>query len=261
MKHTLIFVLFLSLSLVFSCNRNAVEFLKREVTVGGTTYGYRVYVPKERPVGQKFPVMLYLHGSGARGSDNESQIEGFRKFIADNPQNYKFMMVFPQGDAKGFWDPKMLEQAVAALDQTVKEFDGDDKRLYVSGWSLGAVGAWHAPILYPGKFAAAVPVAGRITPLDFEYPASSPEILAIAQSDKPFEAFAEKLRDTPIWVFHGGKDPSVPVNESREMNKALKKAGNADFHYTEFEGMDHYSIEAAFTTPELFDWLAKQSTR
>jgi predicted peptidase len=260
MKRILIIAIVSLFALSYSCKRNSVEFLKREVTVGENTYGYRVYVPKERPPGQKLPVMLYLHGSGARGSDNETQLEAFPKLIAENRQNFNFVIVFPQGEAKGFWDPKMLGQAVAALAQTVKEFDGDEKRLYVSGWSLGAVGAWHAALLYPNKFSAVVPVAGRITPLDFEYSASSPKILALARSDKPFEAFAEHLKDTPTWIFHGSKDMSVPVNESREMSKALAKAGNTNFHYTEFEGMEHYSIEAAYTTPELFVWLAKQTT-
>ena len=261
MKNIPFFLLILMFALSCSCNRYNVEFLKREVTVGGTTYGYRVYVPKERPAGRKLPVMLYLHGSGSRGSDNEIQVRGFNKFIGENPQLYNFIVVFPQGRAETFWDPKMLEQAVAALDQTVKEFDGDDKRLYVSGWSLGAVGAWHSALLYPNKFTAVVPIAGRIVPMDFERENSSPEILALGDPPEPFNAFAEKLKTTPIWIFHGGADESMPLTESRAMNEALKKAGNPEIHYTEYPGMDHYSVEAALTSPELFDWLAKQQLK
>ena len=65
--------------LIFSCKSRLplTDFLKREVTVGDKTYGYRVYVPPGRQPGEKLPVMLYLHGSGSRGTDNESQIEGF----------------------------------------------------------------------------------------------------------------------------------------------------------------------------------------
>ena len=238
--------------------RNDVDFLSREVRMGEKTYGYRVYAPKDRQPGQKLPVMLYLHGSGSRGTDNRSQVEGFNKFIKENPQNFNFIIVFPQGSAETFWDPAMLEQATRALDQTVKEFDGDEKRLYVSGWSLGAVGAWHAPILFPGKFAAVVPIAGRVLPIDVELANSSQQILALANSEKPYEAFAGKLTDVPIWVFHGDNDTSVPVNESREMTKAFKKVGNPNFRYTEFEGMGHYSVEAALTAPDLFEWLSQQ---
>lgn len=255
----------LSLVLIFfpACAklRGDVDFLTREVRLGENTYRYRVYVPKDRQPGQKLPVMLYLHGSGSRGNDNETQIQGFNKFIKENPQNFNFIIVFPQGRAETFWDPAMLEQATRALDQTVKEFDGDEKRLYVSGWSLGAVGAWHAPLLYPGKFAAVVPIAGRIVPMDFETANSSPEILAMGNAADPYKAFAEKLKGTPIWIFHGGKDESMPLTESRAMNEALKQAGNPDLHYTEFEGMGHYSVEAAFTSPELFAWLAKQQSK
>lgn len=238
--------------------RNDIDFLSREVRVGETNYGYRVYVPKDRQPGQKLPVLLYLHGSGSRGTDNRRQIEGFNKFIRENPQNFNFIIVFPQGRSETFWDPAMLEQATRALDQTVKEFDGDEKRLYVSGWSLGAVGAWHAALLYPNKFAAVVPIAGRIIPMDFETANSSPEILAMAKAEAPYKAFAEKLKDTPIWIFHGGADESMPLTESRAMNEALKQAGNPDLHYTEFEGMGHYSVEAAFTDPKLFEWVANQ---
>lgn len=256
-------ILGLALLFLSSCSslRNDVDFLRREVRVGENTYGYRVYVPKDRQPGQKLPVMLYLHGSGSRGTDNEQQVRGFNKFIKDNPQNFNFIIVFPQGRPETFWDPAMLEQATRALDQTVKEFDGDEKRLYVSGWSLGGVGSWHAALLYPNKFAAVVPIAGRIVPMDFELANSSSEILAMANAPDPYKAFAEKLKGTPIWIFHGGKDESMPLTESRAMNEALKQAGNPDLHYTEFEGMGHYSVEAAFTSPELFAWLAKQQLK
>lgn len=202
--------------------------------------------------------MLYLHGSGSRGTDNETQILGFNKFIAENPQNFNFIIVFPQGSSETFWDTVMLEQATAALDQTVKEFDGDEKRLFVSGFSLGGVGTWHAALLHQKKFAAIVPIAGRITPMEFEVSNTSPEILALANSDDPYKAFAGKLKDIPTWIFHGGKDESMPVDLSRKMNEALQQVGNPNVRYTEFEGMGHYSVEAAFKTPELFEWLANQ---
>lgn len=253
-------ILFALVALVGSCKSGLppVEFLRRVVKVGDVTYRYRVYVPKDRQAGQKLPVLLYLHGSGSRGTDNESQIIGFNKFIAENPQNFNFIIVFPQGRSETFWDTAMLEQATAALDQTVKEFDGDEKRLFVSGFSLGGVGTWHAALLYPQKFAAIVPIAGRITPMEYEVSNTSPAILAMANSDDPYKAFAEKLKNTPTWIFHGGKDESMPVDLSRKMYEALKQAGNNNVHYTEFEGMGHYSVEAAFNTPELFEWLAKQ---
>lgn len=238
-----------------------VEFLKREVTVGQNTYGYRVYVPKDRQPGQKLPVMLYLHGSRSCGADNDAQITGFNKFIGENPQNFSFIVVFPQARTGTFWNTRMIEQAIASLDQTVKEFDGDEKRLYVSGWSMGALGAWHTAVLYPGKFAALVPIAGRIMPSSREREDISPDVLSLVDSPKPFDAFAERLKNVPTWIFHGGKDEVVTVAASRRMNQALIETGNIDVHYTEYEGRGHYSIESALTEPKLFEWLAAKQLK
>lgn len=94
--------------------------MKRQVAVGENTYGYRVYVPQNRPPDQKLPVMLFLHGSGSCGDDNEAQIAGFNKFIGENPQNFSFIVVFPQARPGTFWNTRMVEQAIAALDQAVK---------------------------------------------------------------------------------------------------------------------------------------------
>jgi predicted peptidase len=258
MKKALILIAFSFL--IFACKPRfpPVEFLKRQVTVGENTYGYRVYVPKNRPPDQKLPVMLFLHGSGSCGDDNEAQIAGFDKFIGENPQNFSFIVVFPQAHTGTFWNTRMIEQAIAALDQTVKEFNGDEKRLYLAGFSMGGLGAWHTAVLYPGKFAALVPIAGRVMPSQRERESVSADLISLVDSPKPFEAFAEKLKDVPTWIFHGGKDEVVTVAASRRMNRALIDTGNTDVHYTEYEGMGHYSIESALTEPKLFEWLERK---
>jgi predicted peptidase len=247
--------------LLLNCStthKYGVEFLRRELFIGSEKFNFRIYVPPGRQPGQKIPVMLFLHGSGSTGDDNEAQVAYFDKFIGENPQNFSFIVVFPQARAGTFWNTKMIEQAIAALDQTIKESDGDEKRLYLAGFSMGGLGAWHTATLYPGKFAALVPIAGRIMPSPRERASMSPDLLALVDAPKPFEAFAEKLKNTPTWIFHGGSDDVVPVSASRRMNKALTETGNTDVQYTEYEGMDHYSVEAAFTGPKLFEWLAKQ---
>lgn len=259
MKKVFVFTLFLLLfTNCVTSERYGVEFLKRAIVVRGEEYSYRVYVPANRTPGQKLPVMLFLHGSGSCGDDNEAQIAGFDKFIGENPQNFSFIVVFPQARTGTFWNTRMIEQGIAALDLTVKEFNGDEKRLYVSGFSMGGLGAWHTAALYPGKFAALVPIAGRIMPSPREREAISDDLLRLVDASKPFEAFAEKLKYVPTWIFHGGKDEVVTVAASRRMNQALNEAGNSDVHYTEYEGMGHYSIESALTEPKLFEWLAKQ---
>jgi predicted peptidase len=262
MKRLLIFTIFLLLLAGCSSgHKNGVEFLKRQVTVGQNTYGYRVYVPKDRQPDQKLPVMLYLHGSGSRGDDNETQVVGFNKFIGENPQNYSFIIVFPQCRLGKFWAGEMTEQAIKALDETVKEFDGDPSRLYLAGFSAGAYGTWQTALNYPKKFAALVPIAGGIAPLGELSPEDravlSPKIDALSRSANPYAEVAMNLRTTPVWVFHGEKDEAVPVGESRKIVEELRRIGN-QANYTEYEGMGHYSVEAAFSEPKLFEWLATQ---
>jgi predicted peptidase len=258
MRKVLVLIGFLFL--IVSC-KPRVDFLKRQVTIGEKTYGYRVYVPKDRQPGQKLPVMLYLHGSGSNGEDNEAQLKDFYKIIGENPRNFSFIVVFPQARTGIFWNTRMIEQAIAALDQTVKEFDGDENRLYLAGFSMGGLGAWHTAVLYPGKFAALVPISGRIMPSPREREDMSPDLLSLVDAPKPFEAFGEKLKDIPTWIFHGEKDEVITVDASRRMNRALIEAGNIDAHYTEYPGMGHYAIEAALTEPKLFEWLATRQLR
>jgi predicted peptidase len=254
-------MIFLLLLLSCATHKYGVEFLRREVAVGPEKFNFRVYVPPGRKPGQKLPVMLFLHGSGSTGDDNEAQVAYFDKFIGENPGDFSFIIVFPQARAGTFWNKQMIEQAIAALDQTVKEFDGDEKRIYLSGYSMGGLGAWHTASLYPAKFAALVPIAGRIMPSPRERGSMSPDLLSLVDAPKPFEAFAEKLKNVPVWIFHGGSDDVVPVAASRRMNKALLDVGNTDAHYTEYESMGHYSIESALTEPKLFEWLARQQLR
>jgi predicted peptidase len=261
MKKTLILVVFLFF--IASCKPAypPVEFLKRSVAAGDYTYGYRVYLPKDRQPGRKLPVMLYLHGSGSNGEDNEAQLKDFKKIIGKNPQNFSFIVVLPQAGTGTFWNTQMIGQAIAALDQTVKEFDGDEKRIYLVGWSMGGLGAWHTAVLYPGKFAALVPIASRIMPTPTEREDLSPDLLNLVDAPEPLAAFGEKLKNIPTWIFHGDQDEVITVGASRRLNQALIKAGNNDVHYTEYPGMGHYAIEAALTEPELFEWLAKQQLK
>jgi pimeloyl-ACP methyl ester carboxylesterase len=205
--------------------------------------------------------MLYLHGSDERGDDNEGQLSGPGPILLAHPENFPFIIVFPQCPAGRFWDKEMIGRAMAALDQTVKEFDGDESRLYLAGFSLGGYGAWTTAAMYPAKFAAIVPMSGRVLPRPGERKNVAPEILELADAENPYAAFAGKLRNTPIWIFHGANDNIVPVDNSRQMAKAFKEVGNENARYTELENTGHVSLNAVFSNPELFEWLAQQQNR
>lgn len=218
-------------------------FLKREVKLNAEIYGYRVYVPKNRNPKTKLPVMMFLHGNGRNGTDNEQQIEGFGEFVRSKPKIFNFIIVFPQARPNTFWDSKQTEQAVKALDQTVSEFNGDSQRLYLAGHSMGGYGTWTTAVLYPNKFAALVPIAGGIVP-PFELSEIAKllfpkQLIDILNAPNPYDALAKKIGNTPVWVFHGAEDESVPVKESRNIVAALKKNGNKNVNYTEYPKTDH----------------------
>ena len=216
-------------------------FLRRSVVLRLTTIDYRVYVPRDYDPAKKYPVILYLHGRGPRGNDNEKQIGGahlgsvIQLFELKYPERYRsFIEVFPQTQSNWLGDP--AEQAIKALDQTVAEFNGDAQRIYLAGASLGGYGTWYLAAKYPRKFAAIVPVAGgvvmplsiqRIQPLAELKLLMPQEMFTLYSAHDPYAAFAKAIAKTPVWIFHGGQDDTVDVNESRRMAAALKTAGGA----------------------------------
>jgi predicted peptidase len=236
------------------------EFPSRSGDLDGKRYNYRLYVPADRNPAEKIPVMLYLHGSNRRGKDNRSQLEDLADVIKEYPP--PFIMVFPQCPEGTFWAGPAMQQALAALEQTVKEFNGDENRLYLAGFSMGGFGAWQAAVTYPNKFAAVVPVAGGILPLgqpsEEDKAQLSPAVRTAIEQPDIYKAYAAAIGNTPVWVFHGEKDEAVPVEGARKMVETLKAAGNPNVKYTEFENVGHGSVIKAFTEPGLYAWLAEQ---
>jgi predicted peptidase len=238
------------------------DFPARSVSVKGESYAYRIYVPANRKPGEKLPIMLYLHGSNRRGTDNEQQLGDLAENIKGYPDRFSFIVVIPQCRPDMFWAGPMLEQAIAALDQTVKEFGGDENRLYIAGYSMGGFGTWQTAITYPDKFAAIVPVAGGVEPIgepsEREKAMLSPQAAAAASSPNVYAAYAHVLKDKPVWIVHGEKDESIPVDQAQNMAAALKAAGSTKVVYSELPGVGHGSIVQAFQDPKLFEWLLKQ---
>lgn len=219
--------------------------------------------------GKKYPVVLYLHGNGEKGSDNEKQIghglgSVIQLFMWKYPERFgSFIAVFPQ--TRNFWLGDSVEQAIKALDQTVTEFNGDAQRIYLTGFSLGGYGVWYAAAKYPKKFAAVVPVSGGILPPGVASPdkippmfrlAVPPEMFALYTAQDPYAAFAKTIGKTPTWIFHGAEDEYVAVGESRKMATALKATG--EVKYTEYAGEKHFITDRVYTDAEFWKWLLAQ---
>jgi predicted peptidase len=153
----------------------------------------------------------------------------------------------------------MEEMALAALTAATREFKGDTKRTYLTGLSMGGFGSWYFAAKYPGKFAAVVPICGGIV-IPESLRQKFPEMTKNSYPDDPksYAEVAQKIGKTPVWIFHGSADDTVPVDGSRKLHDALKAAGG-DVHYTEYPGIGHDSWDKAYAEPELMPWLLSKS--
>jgi predicted peptidase len=207
--------------------------------------------------------MLYLHGSGMRGDDNIAQVDGFRWAIEPIKDKVDFIIVLPQCRAETFWAAKdMADYSLAALDETVKEFNGDPERLYLAGFSLGGYGVWQIAAGHPGKFAALMPVAGGVVgerPIEpRDRAAIIPDVGTMLDSPEPYKEISKAIGQTPVWVFHGAKDDALPVDFSRKIVQALKDSGSTTVKYTEYPDDGHQIFGKAIAEPGLLEWLAVQ---
>lgn len=217
----------------------------------GKTLPYRLLKPDDYDAKKTYPLVIFLHGAGERGDDNEKQlVHGVPEFAkAENRQKYPCFLIAPQCPAKAKWvevdwgaeTHKQPEKPAEPMRLTLdligalqKEFSIDPRRIYVTGLSMGGYGTWDLVARKPELFAAAVPICGG--------------------GD---EATAEKIAKLPIWVFHGAKDTAVKVSRSRNMIEALKKAGGNP-KYTEYPDEAHASWVPAYRDAEMFKWLFAQ---
>jgi predicted peptidase len=235
-------------------------FLDRTVTVAGEVYRYQVFVPANFDKHRKWPVILFLHGYQERGDNGLLQTDvGLGHAIRRYRGTLPFVVVMPQcrADDHTIWsDAGMEEQALTALEASIKEFHGDGARVYLTGLSMGGYGTWDMAAKYPRRFAAYIPVCGGI-----RGPANSSHLdVALVRDPRisdPYAETAKRIGKTPVWIFHGADDDAIPVEESRKMAAALKAAGG-NVKYTEYPGTGHDSWDKAYSEPGLVDWMLAQ---
>jgi predicted peptidase len=255
-----LFTFLLALALAAAAaSRIETGFLDREITLGSVSYRYQVYVPAHYVRSKTLPVILFLHGAGEGGEDGllETQV-GLGPAIRQARHRFPFIVVFPQARRDQFWAGEMATLALKTLDQMVKEFNGDPRRLYVTGISMGGFGTWYVAAKAPGKFAAIVPICGFVNLKRPDLPAERKAFVlkdnSFANSPDPYVAVASQISKVPTWIFHGGADPVISPDESRRMFQTLKASG-FDVKYTEYDGVAHDAWDRAYAEPDLVPWL------
>lgn len=254
----------LSLILVLGCLMGAVAqetpdfslFEKNEfVSSSGETLPYRFLKPKNFDATKKYPLVVFLHGAGERGDDNEAQLKhGVGLFLKEaNRDNYPCFVVAPQCPKEGYWASAKFTRdnypiqfdynytypitpALEAVIELVKDMADDATidatRIYITGLSMGGMGTFEAVGRYPELFTAAAPVCG------------GGDVAA-------YKAVQAKV---PFWIFHGDADGVVPVENSRKMYQRLLSLG-ARVIYKEYPGVNHNSWDNAYAEVSLLPWL------
>lgn len=228
-------------------------FVARSVVSEGRTVRYRVFVPKASAA-VSHPVVLFLHGSGERGTDNASQTRsGLGPYLRNRP-DFPAITVFPQAPPETNWTGAIARDAMAALDDAMRVYGGDPSRFYVTGMSRGGYGVWELALAFPGRFAALVPVCGGLeNPDDYDDLYVAPLRFEV----DPYAELARRIGDVPVWLFHGALDDLVAPENSRRIVAAMQAAGFSP-RYTEFADANHNSWDPAYASDALWEWLFAQ---
>lgn len=221
----------------------------------GKTLPYRILYPKNYDKSKKYPLILFLHGAGERGNDNEKQlVHGAKLFLTDeNREKFPCILVMPQCPTDSYWSSVKVDRstqpltldfdysrpmnwplasAMEVVQQLAETEAVDTRRLYIMGLSMGGMGTFEALHNFPKVFAAAAPICGGAD----------------------VEAYDKRVRKVPFWVFHGDVDSVVNVDNSRKIVDKLKKL-RISVEYSEYPGINHNSWDNAFAEPDLLPWM------
>ena len=238
--------------MAFSVATQAQEFEARIFTnAAGATIPYRLLKPENYDATKKYPLVVFFHGSGERGTDNAAQLKnGVKLFLAPkNRAEFPCFVLAPQCPPNQQWvdmpwgtdsgtqpeqPSKSLQLVIDVIDVLPKEFSLDANRLYITGLSMGGFASWDLATRLPNRVAAAVPICGG--------------------GDEKAAARAAKV---PIWAFHSDDDTSVKTIRTRNMVAAIKAAGGQP-KYFEYSGLGHNSWDKTYREPELLPWMFAQ---
>lgn len=221
----------------------------------GEVLPYRILMPLDFDKNKKYPVVLFLHGAGERGDNNEAQLtHGISTFLTEKHRTeYPCIVIAPQCPTEGYWSSAKftretypidfdfdysyeitpaLDAAIRLLNSYLEEEFVDISRVYITGLSMGGMGTFEAVGRFPKLFAAAVPVCGG----------------------GDTTSYNEETAQVPFWIFHGDADGVVPVSNSQNMYARLVELG-AQVIYKEYPGVNHNSWEEAYNEDTLLPWI------
>jgi predicted peptidase len=197
------------------------------------TLDYLLYLPADYQSKNDWPLILFLHGSNARGTDIEVvKANGLPKLV-EQGKTFPFLIVSPQCPGEGAW-VWQLQSLSALIDDVASTYNIDQDRLYVTGLSMGGFGTWALAAYTPDRFAAIIPICG------------GGEVTSV-----------RRLKHLPIWAFHGAKDDIVPIERTQELVDALTKA-HGKVQLTRYPDHGHDSWTETYDNPEIYKWLLEQ---
>lgn len=222
--------------------------------VDGQEYNWTIIIPPTAEKGG--PAILFLHGIASSGDDGKDHLmHGLPPVIEQDPEAWPFVVIAPQKPTKSDWD--FHEEAVMKmLDEAIEEEFIDEDKIGITGLSQGGRASMLFASMHPDRFVAAAPVCGYAQ-IAFDEDGPTP-LPSLSEYQALMADLAKKLRDTPVWIFHGEIDSAVPVMSSRAMNQILKSM-EADVKYTEFEDTGHNAWDPAYAMPELGQWFIKHT--
>jgi predicted peptidase len=199
---------------------------------------YWLYLPADYLKADKeWPMMMFLHGAGERGDNIDDVLVHGPAKLASEGKDFPFIIISPQCPRGVGWADK-TDELIALCDHITDTYAVDKNRLYITGLSMGGYGTWALIGKYPEKFAAAAPICGG------------------GDDDS-----SHKLKNFPIWVFHGAKDDVVPISQSEEMVEVIKEAGNKNIKFTVYPDAGHDSWTETYDNPELYEWFLEHTVQ
>lgn len=197
-------------------------------------YHYLLHLPSTygQDMAQRWPLILFLHGAGERGEDIQLvRKHGIPKLVEGQPE-FPFITISPQCPEEHYWSAE-VEGLLALLDHAGAHYAIDPDRIYVTGLSMGGFGAWSLAVAAPERFAAVAPICGGLYG-----PAR----------------MVQRIKQLPVWAFHGMKDSVVAFEQSERLVKALQEIGG-DVRFTAYPEADHDSWTETYANPELYTWF------